>query len=227
MNLFSDNNLSLCSFNVVIKRLTEDLNKHQLLSLFCDFVKFVLVQPVPISHGTACQWPSTCVWGATRLLGATMSATNHIVHNDIGHIKTISATTENHIGHMETPYRPVATDHIGYTISAAKHITGRPNRVYYPPFARRAKGEVFVSLYHVCLFVRSTISQQPAGRFTPYFACGRSLGRDVSSPLLGAKRGKMTWGWSHSCIGQLPFLFLSAMPNVVQYVGHRPAHILV
>ena len=55
---------------------------------------------------------------------------------------------------------------------------------YYPPFARRAKGEVFV-LLHVCLFVRSTISQQPAGRFTPYFACGHSLGRDVSSPLLG------------------------------------------
>ena len=55
---------------------------------------------------------------------------------------------------------------------------------YYPPFARRAKGEVFVLLY-VCLFVRSTISQQPAGRFTPYFACGHSLGRDVSSPLLG------------------------------------------
>ena len=103
---------------------------------------------------------------------------------------------------------------------------------FYPPFARRAKGEVFVLLY-VCLFVRPTISQQPAGRFTPYFACGRSLGRDVSSPLLGvgdppgAKRGKMTWGWSHSCIGQLPFLFFSAMPNVVQYVGHRPAHILV
>ena len=37
----------------------------------------------------------------------------------------------------------------------------------------------------VCLFVRLTISQQPAGRFTPYFACGRSLSRDVSSPLLG------------------------------------------
>jgi len=31
----------------------------------------------------------------------------------------------------------------------------------------------------------STISRQPAGRFTPYFACGRSLGYDVSSPLLG------------------------------------------
>ena len=57
--------------------------------------------------------------------------------------------------------------------------------IYYPPFTRRAKGEVFVLLY-VCLFVRSTISQQPAGRFTPYFACGRSLGRDVSSPLLGS-----------------------------------------
>ena len=54
----------------------------------------------------------------------------------------------------------------------------------YPPFARRANGEVFVLLY-VCLFVRSTISQQPAGRFMPNFACGRSLGRDVSSPLLG------------------------------------------
>ena len=57
-------------------------------------------------------------------------------------------------------------------------------QLFYPPFARGAKGEVFVLLY-VCLFVRSTISQQPAGRFTPNFACGRSLGRDVSSPLLG------------------------------------------
>jgi len=39
----------------------------------------------------------------------------------------------------------------------------------------------------VCLFVfvRSTISQQPAGQFTPNFARGRSLGRDVSSPPLG------------------------------------------
>jgi len=31
------------------------------------------------------------------------------------------------------------------------------------------------------------------------------------------------WGWSHSCCGQIPFLFFSALPNVVQYVGHRPA----
>ena len=47
----------------------------------------------------------------------------------------------------------------------------------------RAKGEVFVLLY--VFFVRSTISRQPAGRFTPKFACGRSLVPDVSSPLLG------------------------------------------
>jgi len=48
----------------------------------------------------------------------------------------------------------------------------------------RAKGEVFVLVY-VCLFVRSTISRQPAGRFTPKFARGRTLVPDVSSPLLG------------------------------------------
>jgi len=52
----------------------------------------------------------------------------------------------------------------------------------------RAKGEVFVLLYvclFVCLFVRSTIARQPAGRFTPMFACRRTLVPDVSSPLLG------------------------------------------
>ena len=150
-----------------------------------------------------------------------------------------------------------------------------------------------------CMFVcSSTISRQPAGRFTPKFACGRILVPDVSSPLLGvggprrAEKGaneifvtigvngeflhfggfwaisqqrlhastpniicvrimsadvppppvgsigpwgaggggvkiSKNWGWSHSCCGQLPFLFFSAMPNVVQYVGHRTAHILV
>ena len=56
---------------------------------------------------------------------------------------------------------------------------------YYPPFASIAKGEVFGLLY-VCLFVcSSTISRQPAGRFTPKFACRRPLVPDVSSPLLG------------------------------------------
>ena len=73
--------------------------------------------------------------------------------------------------------------------------------VCYPPFASRAKGEVFGLLY-VCLFVRlfvcsSTISRQPAGRFTPKFACRRTLVPDVSSPLLGVgppggrKKGQM------------------------------------
>ena len=57
---------------------------------------------------------------------------------------------------------------------------------FYPPFARRAKGDVFVLLYVILFFfVRSTISQQPAGRFAPKFACGRRLCRDVKSPLLG------------------------------------------
>jgi len=45
---------------------------------------------------------------------------------------------------------------------------------------------VSVLLTHLffCLFVRSTISRQPAGRFTPKFACWRTLVPDVSSPLL-------------------------------------------
>ena len=43
---------------------------------------------------------------------------------------------------------------------------------------------LYVFLF-VFLFVRSTISRQPAGRFTPKFACGRTLVPYVSSPLLG------------------------------------------
>ena len=44
---------------------------------------------------------------------------------------------------------------------------------------------MFVCLF-VCLFVcSSTIYRQPAGRFTPKFACRRTLVPDVSSPLLG------------------------------------------
>ena len=52
----------------------------------------------------------------------------------------------------------------------------------------RAESEVFVLLYvflFVFLFVRSTISRQPAGRFTPKFASRRILDPDVSSSLLG------------------------------------------
>ena len=49
---------------------------------------------------------------------------------------------------------------------------------------RRAR-YLFYCMFIFCLFVRSTISRQPAGRFTPNFACGRTLVPDVSSPLLG------------------------------------------
>jgi len=56
----------------------------------------------------------------------------------------------------------------------------------------RGKGEVFVFQF----FVRSTISRQPAGRFMPQFACGRTLVPDLSSPLLGvnAPRGAKKGG---------------------------------
>ena len=40
-----------------------------------------------------------------------------------------------------------------------------PMQIFYPPFARRAMGEVFVLLY-VCLFVRSTISHNPRAEQT-------------------------------------------------------------
>jgi len=65
----------------------------------------------------------------------------------------------------------------------------------------RAKGEVLVLLY-VCLFVWSTISQQPAGRFKPSFACGRILVLNVSSPLLGlaAPGGRKKWEMKFSLL---------------------------
>ena len=54
-------------------------------------------------------------------------------------------------------------------------------------------------LFYFCCFVRflSTISRQPAGQFTPNFACRRTLVPNVSSPLLGvggprqAEKGKI------------------------------------
>jgi len=49
--------------------------------------------------------------------------------------------------------------------------------------------------------------------------------RPLGAGVGGVKNSKM--GWSHLCIGQLLFLFFSALPNVIQYVGQRPAHILV
>ena len=80
------------------------------------------------------------------------------------------------------------------------------NRLFTRHSLVRAKGEVFVLLYVFCLFffVRSTISRQPAGQFTPNFACGRTLVPNVSSPLWGLaapggrKKGQMKfsllWG---------------------------------
>ena len=64
------------------------------------------------------------------------------------------------------------------------------------------------------LFVRffSTISRQPAGRFKPNFACGRSLVPDVSYPLLGVsspdgrKKEKMTF--SLEVNGELYYIFV-------------------
>jgi len=53
----------------------------------------------------------------------------------------------------------------------------------YPPFALTSEGRGIS--FTVCFFVRSTISRQPEGRFTPKFACARTLVPDVSSPLLG------------------------------------------
>ena len=84
------------------------------------------------------------------------------------------------------------------------------------------------------------ISQQSVHGSTPNFICIETMSAYVPLPTVGSSG---PWGasggrvknsktqkngvWSHSCIGQLPFLFLSAMPNVVQYIGHRSAHILV
>ena len=100
-------------------------------------------------------------------------------------------SNEHHVLHKLLPNTTYHT----YSLRNRRHKYTLSNKTdtderNYPPFASIAKGEVFVLLYvffclFVFLFVRSTISQQPGGRFTPYFACGRSQGRDVSSPLLG------------------------------------------
>ena len=83
-----------------------------------------------------------------------------------------------------------------------------------------------------------TISQQRLHGSTPNIICvGTMFAADVPPPPVvpigpwgmrgGGLKTQKIGGWSHSCIGQLPFLFFSATPNVVQYVRHRPAHILV
>ena len=78
----------------------------------------------------------------------------------------------------------------------------------------RAKGEVLVLLCFL-FFVRSTISRQPAGRFTLKFACWRTLVPDVSSPLLGlpspgggAKKGAMKFSLLWESMGNFCILLL-------------------
>jgi len=44
--------------------------------------------------------------------------------------------------------------------------------------------DALVLLLLFCSFFLSTISRQPAGQFSPNFACWRTLVRNVSSPLL-------------------------------------------
>ena len=83
----------------------------------------------------------------------------------------------------------------------------------------------------------SAISQQRLHGSTPNIIYVGTMSADVPPPPVvpigpwgwgeGELKTQKNGGWSHSCIGQLPFLFFSAMPNVVQYVWHRPAHILV
>ena len=60
-------------------------------------------------------------------------------------------------------------------------------------------GFVSVLLTHlfVFLFVRSAISRQPAGRFTPTFACRRTLVLDVSSPILGVGGPRRAEKWAN------------------------------
>ena len=58
--------------------------------------------PFPVSR----RWsPQANPTARHQQRGATISATDHIGQNHIGHSKTISAT-KNHIGHTENQYRP-------------------------------------------------------------------------------------------------------------------------
>jgi len=81
------------------------------------------------------------------------------------------------------------------------------------------------SFYCMFLFAfLSTLSRQPAGRFTPNFACGRTLVPDVSSLLLGVsgpreagKRGNVECEW-RVCVSSTDALviIISNVQNVIR-----------
>jgi len=110
-----------------------------------------------------------------------------------------------------------------------------------PRRAEKGANEIFVTMGVNGGFLHfggfSAMSQQRLHGSTPNIICVGTRSADVPPPTVvpigpwGAGEGELNTqkigGWSHSFIGQLPFLFFSAMPNVVQYVGLRPAHILV
>ena len=68
-------------------------------------------------------------------------------------------------------------------------------------------------MFFVSFFVRSTISRQPAGRFTPNFACGRSLGVETCLLLFwwlaapgGRKKGQMKFSLLWESVGNFCIL---------------------
>ena len=80
----------------------------------------------------------------------------------------------------------------------------------------RAKGEVFVYCIFFCSLFLSTISRQPAGRFTPNFACGRTLVLVVSSPFLGISRpGEGGKGGNVECEWQVCVSSTDALVTIV------------
>ena len=112
------------------------------------------------------------------------------------------------------------------------------------PFWGRKRGAMKFSLLYgsqwgifALWWFLSDISATRARIHTKFYlyrdnVCLRASSRcGVQRPWVGGRwrgvKNSKNGGWSHSCIGQLPFLFFSALPNVVQYVGHRPALILV
>ena len=84
--------------------------------------------------------------------------------------------------------------------------------------------------YCMFFFVRSTISRQPAGRFTPKFACRRTLVPDVSSPHLGvggprrAEKGQMKFSLLWESMGN--FCILAVFERYLSNACTDPHQIL-